>query len=240
MELYGYWDALSAECDEFHAYAHDRLDEFRIYTEKNVCSQKICTYGGWLGIASPSTLTKFIIRNFKPGKVIKNIKPGQLHRRVLYDNSGKPLAIENYGTLSPDGGLAKRSETIYFTDYKGCVWTAMFYENHRWIQDEHFKIVYDDMQRLRGFYRINAHDSQQVYAEEYDYSRADEGIVVCLFTDYIGKAVHTSKDIPIGFKGSPAIQWRYEINVDDKGRYTALTTYKNTEGGFVFNEHVDF
>ena len=57
MELYGYWDALSAECDEFHAYAHDRLDEFRIYTEKNVCSQKICTYGGWLGIASPSTLT---------------------------------------------------------------------------------------------------------------------------------------------------------------------------------------
>ena len=239
MGLYEYWDALSAECDEFHAYAHDRLGEYKARTEKDVCIRKMSTYGRWLSIASPSILTKHIIRNFKTGRPIKSVKPGQLHQIVLYDSEGSPLAIEHYSTLSPDGGLTKRSETTYFTDYGGCVWTAMFYERSGWIQDEHFKIVYDDMQRLKGFYQINAHDSQQVYAEEYDHSKADEGIIVCLFTDYTGQAVHTSKDIPIGFKGSPAIQWRYEMNVDGKGKITALTTYKNTEGEFVFNEHVD-
>ncbi len=238
MGLYDHWDALAVECDEFHGYAQGRLDEFRAYTEENVCSRVMSAYSSGLGIASPSRLTRYIIRKFKPGRAIKNVKPGQLHEMILYDKDGRPLAIESYDRIPPDGGMTQRSETTYFTVYGGSVWTAVFSENHGWIYDEHYKIVCDDMHRLTGFYQMNAH-MQQVYAEEYDYSEIGDGIVTCLFTDYNGKAVNTSKDIPVGFAGSPAIQWRYVIDVDEKGKYAALTTYRNTQGEFVFNEHVE-
>ena len=239
MNYYEYWDKLSAECDAFHEYASSRLEEFKADFELKKCRKVLSTYTHGLGIVSPSKMTKYIIRNYKSGRVIKTVKPGQLYEAAYYDNEDNPLAVESYSQLSPDGGYTQRSETRYFVNYGGSVWTAFFSESGL-IYNEHYKIVYDDDHRLKGLYRINAGNSLQVMAEEYDYSEIEQCIVTCLFTDYTGRASGTSKDIPIGYKGSPAIQWKYVLKLDEKGKHKAITTYKNINGEFVFNEHIDF
>lgn len=239
MNCYDYWDALSAECDDFHDYACYHLEEFKTEFENKKCRKVMSTYGRGLGIASPSKMTKYIIKNYKSGRVIKSVKPGQLYKVTYYDSEDSPLAIESYSQISPDGGYTQRSETRYFVNYGDSIWTALFSESGL-IYNEHYKIKYDDNHRLKGLYQINAGNSLQVMAEEYDYSEIEKGIVTCLFTDYVGKASGTSKDIPIGYKGSPAIQWKYVVNIDEKGKHKAITVYKNINGEFVFNEHVDF
>ena len=239
MNYYEYWDTLSVECDAFHEYASRRLEEFKADLELKKIRKVMSTYGHGLGIVSPSRMTKYIIRNYKCGRVIKNVKPGQLYKVAYYDREDSPLAVESYSQLSPDGGYTQRSETKYFVNYGGSVWTVLFSESGM-ICYEHYKIVYDDDHRLKGLYKINAGNSLQVMAEEYDYSEIGQGIVTCIFTDYVGRASGTSKDIPIGYKGAPAIQCKYVVNVDEKGKHKAITTYKNINGEFVFNEHVDF
>ena len=236
MNHYEYWDRLSAECDDFHEYAYNHFEDFKTDLEQKKCRKVISTYGRGLGIASPSKMTKYIIKKYKSGKVIKNVKPGQLHKVTYYDSEDAPLAVESYSQLSPDGGYTQRSETRYFVNYGNSVWTALFSERGM-LYNEHYKIVYDDNHRLKGLYQINAGSSLQVMAEEYDYSEIEQGIVKCIFTDYVGKAAGTSKDIPIGYKGSPAIQWKYVVNIDEKGKHKAITVYKNIDGKFVFNEH---
>lgn len=238
MNLYEYWDELSDQCDVFHEYAWDHLEEFIAELEQRKCRKVISTYGRELGIASPSRMTKYIVRKHKSGKVIKNVKPGQLYKVTYFDSEGFPLAVESYDAISHNDGEVGRSGTRYFVKYGDSVWTAWFSERGG-LFNEHYKIVYDDEQRLKGFYRMNAGNSLQVMAEEYDYSEIESGIVTCLFTYYVGRLSGSSKDIPIGYKGSPAMQLKYVINVDDKGKYKALTIYKNINGEFVFNEHIE-
>lgn len=239
MNYYEYWDALSTECDAFHEYAWYHLEEFQTELEQKKCKKVISTYFSGLGIASPSKMTKFIIGKYKCGRIIKNVKPGQMYKVTYFDNEGFPIAIESYDSISRNSEYLEKSGTRYFVKYGDSVWTACFYGEGS-LFNEHYKIVYDDEQRLKGFYKMNAGNSLQVMAEEYDYSEIESGLVTCLFTDYVGKSSGSSKNIPIGYKGSPAIQWKYVINVDEKGKYKALTVYKNINGEFVFNEHVDF
>ena len=243
MSLYEYWNDLSAECDEFHEYAWQHYDDLRQAFEQKECRKVLSTNSSWLGIASPSKMSKHIIRKYKSGRVIKNIKPGQIYKATYFDSNDEPAAIEYYNIFPPghvDDGIPTKGETLYFTEWHGAVWTAQYYENSYGLINKHFKIVYDEQHRLKGFYCMNASHSLQVYAEEYDYSEIASGIVTCIFTDYVGRLSGSSPDIPIGFPGSPAIQWKYAARVDEKGNYTALTTYKNTEGKFVQNEHVEF
>lgn len=237
MNLYEYWDALSAECNAFHRYARSNYKKIKTDFEHKECRKVISTYSSGLGIASPSKMTKFIIGKYKCGRIIKNVKPGQMYKVTYFDSEGFPLAIENYGSVSRND---KKNTTEYFVKYDNAIWTAWYTEGNVILLSEHYKIVYDDKQRLKGFYKMDTGLSLQVMAEEYDYSEIESGIVTCLFTDYVGKSSGSSKDIPIGYKGSPAIQWKYVINVDEKGKYKALTVYKNINGEFVFNEHVDF
>lgn len=239
MNYYEYWDALSTECDAFNEYAWYHLEEFQAELEQKKCKKVISTYFSGLGIASPSKMTKFIIGKYKCGRIIKNVKPGQMYKVTYFDNEGFPIAIESYDSISRNSEYLEKSGTRYFVKYGDSVWTACFYGEGS-LFNEHYKIVYDDEQCLKGFYKMNAGNALQVMAEEYDYSEIESGLVTCLFTDYVGKSSGSSKDIPIGYKGSPAIQWKYVINVDEKGKYKALTVYKNINGEFVFNEHVDF
>lgn len=237
MNYYEYWEALSAECDAFHRYARSNYKKIKTEFELKECRKVISTYYCGLGIASPSKMTKFIIGKYKCGRIIKNVKPGQIYKATYFDSDNFPLAIESYGSVSHND---KKNTTRYFVKYDNATWTACYTEGNVILLSEHYKIVYDDKQRLKGFYQMDAGLSLQVMAEEYDYSEIESGIVTCLFTDYIGKLSGSSKNIPIGYKGSPAIQWKYVINVDEKGKYKALTVYKNINGEFVFNEHVDF
>ncbi|MBO5319542.1 MAG: hypothetical protein J6B01_07060 [Ruminococcus sp.] len=239
MNLYEYWDSLSAECDNFHEYAWNHLDDFITDFEAKRSKKVVSTYFSGLGIASPSKMTKYIIRKYKCGRVIKNVKPGQLYKVTYFDSEGSPLAVENYDEIIRDSADVGRSGTRYFVKYGNAVWTAWFSERGS-LFNEHYKILYDEKQRLKGFYKMNAGNSLQVMAEEYDYSEIESGIVTCLFTNYLGKSSGSSKDIPVGNKGAPAIQWKYVIEVNEKGEYTSLTVYKNINGDFVFNEHVDF
>lgn len=236
MNLYEYWDAFSVECDIFHDYASDHLDDFIMDVEKRKYKKVLSTYGRDLGIASPSKLTKHIVGKYKSGRVIKNLKPSQLYKATYFDSAGFPLAVESYDISSSNSVEIGRSGTRYFVQYGDSVWTAWFSESGS-LFNEHFKIVYDDEQRLKGFYKINAGNSLQVMAEEYDYSEIESGIVTCLFTYYVGRLCGSSKDIPIGYKGSPATQQKYIIRIDEKGRYKELTAYKNINGEFVFEKH---
>lgn len=238
MNYYEYWDSLSVECDVFHDYAWNHLEDFLKELEEKKCRKIISTYGRDLGIASPSKMTKYIIRKHKRGRVIKNVKPGQLYKVTYFDSDGFPLAVESYDVASSKSVDVGRSGTRYFVRYGGSVWTAWFSESGS-LFNEHYKIVYDGEQRLKGFYKMNAGNSLQVMSEEYDYSEIESGIVTCLFTYYVGRLSGSSKDIPIGYKGSPATQWKYIINVDEKGKYKELTVYKNINGEFMFNEHVN-
>ncbi|MBP5578235.1 MAG: hypothetical protein J6X56_01940, partial [Ruminococcus sp.] len=169
MNCYEYWDRLSAECDAFHEYARCHLEEFKTEFENKKIIKVMSTYADGLGIVSPSKMTKYIIKNYRSGRVIKTVKPGQLYEVAYYDNEDNPLAVESYSQLMPDGGYTKRSETRYFVNYDDSVWTALFSESGL-IYNEHYKIVYDDDRRLKGLYQINAGNSLQVMAEEYDYS----------------------------------------------------------------------
>ncbi|MBO4524727.1 MAG: hypothetical protein J5723_08620, partial [Ruminococcus sp.] len=190
---YEYWVVFSAECDAFHEYACYHLEEFKTEFENKKIRKVMSTYADGLGIVSPSKMTKYIIKNYRSGRVIKTVKPGQLYEVAYYDNEDNPLAVESYSQLTPDGGYTKRSETKYFVNYGNSVWTALFSERGM-IYNEHYKIVYDNNHRLKGLYQINAGNSLQVMAEEYDYSEIEQGIVTCIFTDYVGKASGTSKD----------------------------------------------
>ncbi len=238
MNYYEYWDALSNECDDFHEYAWNHFEEFLTELEQNKYRKIISTYGSDLGIASPSKMTKYIVKKHKCGRVIKNVKPGQLYKVTYFDSNDFPLAVESYDVISPNNADVEKSGTRYFVKYGNAVWTAWFSESGG-LFNEHFKIVYDDKQRLKGFYKMNAGNSLQVMAEEYDYSEIESGVVTCIFTYYVGRLSGSSKDVPIGYKGSPATQWKYIINVDEKGKYKALSVYKNINGEFVFNEHVE-
>ena len=240
MNLYEYWDALCAECDAFHKYAWEReqYERFRSEFAQKNCRKVLSTFGRHLGIASPSVMTKFIINKYKTGRVIKQPKPDQMYQAVYFDGEGEPAAVEDYADMHP-GELCGRSETTYFVKWQDAVWTARYSENRHILDDTHFKIVYDAEHRLTGFYHIDA-GNNSLWAEEYDYSEAASGTVTCLFTYYVGKAHGSSKDIPIGFSGSPASQWKYIIEIDEKGTFRAMTTCKNQQGEFVRNEHVDF
>lgn len=242
MNLYEYWDALCAECDAFHQEMRDPGQYAQLHREleQNACRNILSTYGYSLGLASPSVMTKFIIKNHKTGRVLRQPKPDQMYQAIWYDADGNPAAIEDYADMHP-GALCTKSETTFFVCRQDAVWTARYseYSSRHTLDSTHFKIVCDAQQRLRGFYKITA-GNDSLEAEEYDYSRADEGVVICLYTYYIGKAQGSSKEIPVGFKGSPAVQWKYEIEADETGRFKSLTTFPNKEGVFVRHEHITF
>ena len=93
MNYYEYWDELSNECDDFHEYAWNHLEEFLTELEQNKYRKIISTYGSDLGIASPSKMTKYIVKKHKCGRVIKNVKPGQLYKVTYFDSNDFPLAV---------------------------------------------------------------------------------------------------------------------------------------------------
>jgi len=240
MTLYEYWDKLSAECDEFHDYAYMNYKDIKSYFESKKCNCRkvMSTYSSDLGIASPSKMTKYIVKNHKCGWIIKKIKSGQQYEVVCYDGNGLTSVIDLYDYFPNGSSDAQKSSTIYFINYNGSIWTACFSERG-YLSNRHYKIVYDETQRLKGFYEIGAANSLQVTAEEYDYSKIESGVMTCIYTYYVGRASGASKDIPIGYKGSPATQFKYDVELDEKGRYKAITTYKNVEGEFIFIEHMD-
>ena len=53
------------------------LEEFKTEFENKKCRKVMSTYGRGLGIASPSKMTKYIIKNYKSGRVIKSVKSKQ-------------------------------------------------------------------------------------------------------------------------------------------------------------------
>ena len=71
MNLYEYWDSLSAECDNFHEYAWNHLEEFLTELEQNKYRKITSTYGSDLGIASPSKMTKYIVKNINAAELSK-------------------------------------------------------------------------------------------------------------------------------------------------------------------------
>lgn len=241
MELYGYWDDLISQASGFNRYVSSHYYDIVSDAEARKAVKVLSSYSSGLGIASPSKLTNHIVKKYKSGRIIKQPKPSQLYKAIYYDSEGQPVAIESFDKLRSDGELNGKTKTRYFIPYGGAVWTAWFWGEKNVIPDnEHHKIVYDDKNRLKGFYTIGCGPvSHWVSAEEYDHSEIGSGIVTCIFTYYVEHLSGSSKDIPIGYKGSPAIQWKYVINVDENGKYTALTSYKNIEGEFVYNEHTD-
>lgn len=240
MNLYEKWDALCAEADAFHAFARkpEQYEIFRKEAEQNACRKVLSSFPIGFGLASPSVMTKFIIKKQKNGRIIKQPKPGQPYQTIYYDAADNPVIVEDYADLHAGDDPAK-SESTYFVTWHDAVWSARYAENSHRLDNIHYRSVYDEQHRLMTFCKLTA-GYNSMWAEEYDYSETQKGIVTCLFTFYAGQAQGSSKNIPIGFSGAPASQWNHIVCVNEAGFLQSMDVYKNIKGEFVFQNHTDF
>lgn len=240
MNYYEKWDLLGEEKEQFNKYVIDNYN--KIYTElktrqNNYSYFKTTTYPSNLGIASPSKFTKYMVGKYQSGRIIKNIKPEQAYHKIYFDENDLPICIEEYNTIE-SGDYCSKGDTIFFTEYKGNIWTACFQNNGNYFENGMpFKIVKSDNGRLLGLYEIRTSVSTIVYAEEYDYSEIDSNIVWCTYSSYSSGLSGSSKDVPAGAPHSPLDQWKYKIYLNEKGKYTEYDSFFNENGEFVFIGH---
>lgn len=240
MNYYEKWDTLSKERWQFR---DDMLKKYvgELENAHDRCIRKvISTFGRGLGIASPSKFTKYMIGKHSPGRIIKTIKPHTPYQICYYDKNNLPVYMESYDFPSQDDpNVMKRTGITYFISYDNDIWTAYFnaYKkdkiNVESMLSGNYKIVRDERGSLRGLYYICGHDTAIIYAEEYDYSEYDNGIINCTFSYYVEGRSGASKDIPTGFKNSPLEQWKYIFYVNEKGKFICFDSYKNKNGEFV-------
>ena len=236
-ELYGKWDALAKEQKEFYNYIICENKHLELINKKESCTNiKYATFFSDLGVVSPSKFTKHIIKGYKSGRIIKNYQHGMdFVNKIYFEDDGTPLCIECFCGFEKDNPKVKKAVTeTYFVQYNGCIWTVCFFcESGKLFEDNNCYKIVEENGLLLGYYSMQASKGTAIItAQEFDYSAVEDGIVWCLYSDYVEGLSGTSKDIAPGFKNSPMEQWKYKIYLNEKGKYAKYELYKNIEGDF--------